>query len=303
MISHQVIDFRTLFNVHLLDLVDLLEVPVLGLGLGLPGPSQFRQLQHKLTKSQWLLKIFGILSAWQPPSRRPSAPFQAFLWMKEPHRPPCCWIKPGLLLWQGNGVFSRPFVKPPLAQRRGVRVKNGILFPAEFIANKTASIRRLNVLQTAEGRRSENAAVWRRCAPPRSIAARILMRLRVPPKMPSLEVTISQGGLWSEKGIVLMSPVLMHKCQNVPVCVGWVVGGGGVTWGRGEGSGSLGSGSLGSWRNSITPDCFPPHSCALHGLNARLSSTYEGGGTPGQLGARTCWFLRMEINSASRFWK
>lgn len=59
-----------------------------------------------------------------------------------------------------------------------------------------------------------------------------------------------------------------------------------MTWGRGEGSGSLGSGSLGSWRNSVPSDCFPPHSCALHGLNARLSSTCEGGRDPGAGGGR-----------------
>lgn len=32
-------------------------------------------------------------------------------------------------------------MKPPLAWRRGMQVKNGILFPAEFVANKPALIR------------------------------------------------------------------------------------------------------------------------------------------------------------------
>lgn len=37
-------------------------------------------------------------------------------------------------------VFFQAFCEAPLPPKRGVQVKNGILFPAEFVANKTASI-------------------------------------------------------------------------------------------------------------------------------------------------------------------
>lgn len=44
------------------------------------------------------------------------------------------------------------------------------------------------------------------------------------------------------------------------------------------------SGSVGSRRNPVTPDCSPSSMLRPRGLNARLSGTYEGGG-PGPPGA------------------
>lgn len=60
------------------------------------------------------------------------------------------------------------------------------------------------------------------------------------------------------------------------------------------------SGSVGSRRNPVTPDCPPTPMLRPHGLNARLSGTYERGGGAGPLGADGgLYLLRTNIDSGA----